>query len=92
MQDKEALVRAHAFPKPPTTIEDEYRPVQGSAHFLVTQNMIAKALLFQTVKKAPRPNLPNFRILRIVWAWDIKRITLLVQQAIQLQYHPRAWR
>lgn len=92
LQDKEALVRAHEFPKPPTTIEDKYRPVQRSAHFLVTEDMVAKALLCQSVKKAPEPNLHKFRILRIVWAWDTKRITSLVQQAIRLQYHPRAWR
>ena len=76
MQDKEALVRAHAFPKPPTTVEDEYRPMQGSAHLLVMEDMVARALLCQSVKKTPGPNLYSFRIFRMIWAWDPGRIML----------------
>lgn len=43
-------------------------------------------------KKAPGPNLHNFFILRLLWDWDVDRITLLAIQALRLQYHPKNWR
>ena len=79
MQDKEALVRAYAFPKPPLFHGSEYQPTQGSAHLLVTQEAVAKALLYQSVKKAIGPNMHNFRALRLLWAWDASRITSSLQ-------------
>lgn len=52
---------------------------------------MGKALLGQSVKKAPGPNMLNFRILRVLWDWDPDRITSVVIQAIRLQYHPQPW-
>ena len=92
MQDKEALVRSHAFPKPPVFQGNEYQPGQGSAYLSVNQETVARALLCQSVKKAPGPNMHNFRALRLIWTWDADRITSLVQQAIRLQYHHQPWR
>ena len=92
MQEKEALVRAHAFPTPPVFCGAEYQPRQGAAHLSITKNSVGKALLCQSVKKAPGPNMHNFRILRILWDWDSDRITSVVIQAIRLQYHPQKWR
>lgn len=89
MQDKEALVRANAFPPPPIFHGTEYEPKQGTAHLSITKNSVGKALLCQSVKKAPRPNMHNFRVLRILWDWDPDRITSVVVQAIRLQYHPQ---
>lgn len=89
MQDNEALVRAHAFPKPPLFDGNEYQPTQGSAHLFVTQEAVGKALLCQSIKKAPGPNMHNFQALRLIWAWDAGRITSLLQQSIRLQYHPQ---
>ena len=66
MLDKEALVRAHAFPKPPLFHGSEYQSTQGSAHLLITQEVVAKALLCQSVKKALGPNMHNFRALRLI--------------------------
>ena len=43
-------------------------------------------------KKAPGPNMHNFRAFCLIWTWDPLRITSLVQQTICLQYHPRSWR
>ena len=88
MQAKEALVRAHAFPKPPICHETEYQPRQGIAHTLVTKDTVGKALLCQSVKKALGPTLHNFWILRVVWHWEPDRITSLVKQTLRLQYHP----
>ena len=92
MQDKEALVRLHAFPPPPISHGTEYKPGQGTAHASVTKDKVGRALLCQSIKKAPGPNMHNFRILRILWDWDPDRITSVVAQAIRLQYHPQRWR
>ena len=92
MQDKEALVRVHAFPPPPVFYGTEYEPGHGIAHASITKNNVAKALLCQSVKKAPGPNMHNFRILYVLWDWDPDRITSVVVHAIRLQYHPQRWR
>lgn len=59
---------------------------------LVTKDSVGKALLCQSIKKAPGPDMHNFRILRMLWEWDPDRITSVVTQAIRLQYHPQQWR
>ena len=61
------------------------------AHASVTKDSVGKALLCQSIKKAPRPNMHNFLILRILWDWDSDRITSIVV-AIRLQYHPQHWK
>ena len=60
MHDKEALVRAHAFPKPPIFEDNEYSPRQGSAHLSVSIETVAQVLFCQSIKKAPGPNIHNF--------------------------------
>ena len=92
MQDKKALVRALAFFPPPVFNGTEYKPRQGTGHSLVTKDSVSRALLCQSVKKAPGPNMHNFQILRILWNWDPDRITSVVIQAIRLQYYPPQWR
>lgn len=92
MHDKEALVRAHAFPKPPAFQGNEHSPGPGSAHLFVHLETVAQALFCQSVKKAPGANMQDFRILRLIWTWDPLRIMSLVQQAIRLQYYPQLWR
>ena len=92
MYVKEALVRAHIFPKPPAFRVNEYSSGQGSVHLLVNVETVAKALFCQSVKKALRANMQNFCILCLIWTWDPARITFLVQPAIGLQYHPQLWR
>ncbi len=67
MQDKEALVRLHAFPPPPVFHGTEYKPENGMAHASVTKDSAGKALLCQSIKKAPEPNMHNFRILNVLW-------------------------
>ena len=67
MNEKEALVKAQAFPKPPTFQGNEYSPGQGSAHLLVNVETVAQALFCQSVKKAPGANIHNFCILRLIW-------------------------
>lgn len=92
MQAKEALVGAHAFPKPPISYGAEYQPQKRNAHLLVNKNTVQKARFCQLVKKTLGPNLHNFLILRVLWDWEADRITSLVMQALRLQYHPQRWR
>lgn len=92
MQAKEALVRAHAFPKPPDFPGREVRPAQGLAHTWITQTRIQHALFCQSPTKAPGPDKFNFRAIRLLWNWEPERITAIVQNAVQLHYHPVNWK
>ena len=78
MQVKEALIRAYTFLIPPLFHGSEYQPTQGFTHLLVTQEMVAKILLYQSVKKSLGPNIHNFRALQLIWAWDVDCITFLL--------------
>ncbi len=78
MQDKAALVRLHAFPPPPVFHGTEYKPENRMAHASVTKDSVGKALLCQSIKKAPGPSMHNFRILRVLGDWDPDRITSIV--------------
>ena len=62
------------------------------AHISVTKDSVGKAFLSQSIKKAPGPTMHNFRILRMLWDWDLKRITSIVIQSLRLQYHPQRWK
>ncbi len=66
MYDKEAFIRAHAFPKPPVFEGNEYSPGQGSAYLSVSIETVAQALFCQSIKKAPGPNMYDFRILHLI--------------------------
>ena len=51
MQDKEALVRLHAFPPPPIFYGTKYEPGKGTAHTLVTKDHVGKARFTSLLKK-----------------------------------------
>ena len=53
---------------------------------------VAHALMSQSATKAPRPDKIKFQILHMIWDWDKRRITNLVQQTIRLGYHPKEWK
>lgn len=86
MKAKEAMVRRSAFPSPPTSFHDEPVVMPGVAHQTVTEDVINKALMTQSMSKAPGPDKFNFRILRKVWEWDSKRLITMVQYSIRLVY------
>lgn len=75
MQDKKALIRAHVFLKALATQDSEYQPGQQSAYLTVNQETVARALLCQSVKKAPGPNIHNFQALRLIWTCNSAQIT-----------------
>lgn len=66
MQYKKTWVKTHIFFKPPIFQNNKYLPIQKSAHLLVIQDVIARNLLCQSIKKTPGPNIYNFRKLRLI--------------------------
>ena len=66
--------------------------MSGVAHQAVTKDIIYKALMTQSTSKAPGPDNINFRILRMVWEWDSKRLMAMVQQSVRLGYQPKRWK
>lgn len=89
MMAKEALVRKSAFPSPPTSLHSEPNVMSGVAHRMVTKDVIHKALMTQSISKAPGLDKINFRILRMIWEWDSNRLIAMVQQSIRLVYQPK---
>ena len=66
--------------------------IPGIAHKEVTEKVIEKALMTQSTSKAPGLDKFNFRIFRMVWQWDSKRIIAMIQNAIRLRYQPKRWK
>lgn len=66
MQDKEALVRAHAFLPLPIFYGIEYESHQGIAYLLITKEVVGKALLYQSIIKLPGPNMHKFRTIYLL--------------------------
>ena len=92
MHAKEALVRAHAFPKPPIFPGREIRPAQGLAHTWITLEVVEKALFCQSTTKAPGPDKFNFKAIRLLWSWEPDQIVAIVKNTIRLHYHPTGWK
>ena len=92
MHAKEALIRAHAFPKPPIFPGREIRPSQGLAHTWITLQLVEKALLCQSTTKAPGPNKFSFKAITLLWYWEPEQIVAIVKNAIRLHYHPTSWK
>lgn len=82
MHNKKALIKAHAFSKPPLFEGNEYSLGQRSDHLLVNIETITRALFYQSIKKAPRSYMHDFWILCLIWTCDATCITFLVYQAI----------
>lgn len=66
MQVTKALVRAHIFLKALFSWGIKYKSRQRSAYLSVSQEMVARALLYQSVNKVVKPNIPNFQALELI--------------------------
>ncbi len=62
----------------------------GIVHLKITEEKIAYALMSQSATKVSSLSKINFQIIRMLWKWDKKQITGMIQQAILLGYHPKA--
>lgn len=66
MQDKKVLIKVDIFSKLLLFYKSKYQLTQGSTHLLITQEVIIKALLYQSVKKVTEPNIYNFWALQLI--------------------------
>lgn len=89
--EKEAMIRATAFPDAPDGGLGQPIP-QGIMHQSITEQRVHQALFSQAVQKAPGGDRINFQALRLVWRWDAGRITALTRQCFRLGIHPGAWK
>jgi hypothetical protein len=64
----------------------------GKTHLENQEEEVKEAIYTQSVKKAPGPNNINFKIIRLLWEWNAKRIVALVRATIQLGHHPKKWK
>jgi len=63
----------------PPNDDDQYYelPPAGSAHTRVSEQAVERALIPQSVKKAPGPDKLLFGAMRLLWKWDKERIVRL---------------
>jgi pyoverdine/dityrosine biosynthesis protein Dit1 len=54
--------------------------------------MVSKAIHQQSEKKAPGPDMLNFRVVRLLWKWDKKRIIDIMKHCVRLSIHPNVWK
>ncbi len=66
MKAKKTLVSKSAFPKPPTSHNQEPSIIAGTAHLKPTEEKITYALMSQSATKAPGPNKIHFQIIRML--------------------------
>jgi hypothetical protein len=66
-------------------------PPSGSAHTRVTEHAVERALLSQSVKKAPGPNKLSFSATQRHWKRDKERIVGLTKAAIVTERQPAVW-
>lgn len=91
-EEKEEMIRREMYPDPPDKFFPEIAQKEGTAHEKVTKELVQKALVHQSTKKAPGPDKINFRALRLLWKWDSERIFQPIRQCVRLGHHPHAWR
>ena len=89
--EKEEMLRRESFP--PNDNDQYYElPPAGSAYTRVTEQAVERALLAQSVKKAPGPDKLSFGAIRLLWKWDRERIVRLTKAAIRTGRHPAVWK
>jgi len=90
-QEKEEMLRRESFP--PNDDDQYYKlPPAGSAHTRVTEQAVERALLSQSVKKAPGPDKLSFSAIRLLCKWDKERIVRPTKAAIRTGRHPSVWK
>jgi len=89
--EKEEMLRHESFP--PNDGDQDYElPPAGSAHTRVTEQAVERALLSQSVKKAPGRDKLSSGAIRLLWKWDKERIMMLTRAAIRTGRHPVMWK
>ena len=89
--EKEEMLRHESFP-PNDGNQYNKLPPAGSAHTCVTEQAVERALVSQSVKKAPGPNKLSFGAIRLLWKWDKESMVRLTRGAIRTGRHPAVWK
>ena len=66
IENKEAMVRAKAFPKPPYSAGPEVKPGKGNTYLRITNKDVRKVLFGQSVKKILGPIKFNIKAIRLL--------------------------
>ena len=91
LEEKDRAFRESAFPPPPAGAPAEL-PEGGEMHVDTTKEAVREAIMKQSVKKAPGPDRPTFRAIRLIWDWDSDRLVELIHACIRTGIHPQAWK
>ena len=65
---------------------------EGTAHRLVTQELVAMAFRSTSTKKSPGPTAPGSLTIRCVFDRDPDRIIDIIQTHLRLGVHPDQWK
>jgi len=91
-EDNAELINKEAFPKPLKGVERKAQEEGGEMWKKITDEDIREALFNLSVQKAPGPDRPGFKAIRLLWDWDSQRIINIVKTSFRLGIHPRAWK
>jgi hypothetical protein len=90
-QEKEEMLRRESFP--PNDDDKYYElPSGGSPQTCVTEEAVERAVLSQSVKKAPGPEKLSFGTIHLLRKWDKERIVRVTKAAIWTGGHPSVWK
>jgi len=89
--EKEKMLRIESFPR---NVNNQYykRPLAGSAHICIPEQVVEQALYSQSVKKAPVPDKLSFSAVWLLWKWDKTRLMGLTKSAIRMGRHRAVWK
>jgi hypothetical protein len=78
--ENEEMLRHQSFP---TNDDDQYYelPPTGSPHTHVTEKPLERAIISQSLKKAPGPDKLSFGAIRLLWEWDKESIVRVATAA-----------
>jgi hypothetical protein len=88
---KEEMLRNESFLQ---NDDDQYYeiPPTGSLHTHVTEQAVERALISQSVKKAPGPDKLSFGATQLLWKWDKDRSLRPTKATIRLRRYPSVWK
>lgn len=75
--NNEVMVRREAFPRPSEDPVSPPLPSPGIAHQDIDTVEVHRELYDQGQTKSLRTDYINFRTLRLLWKWKLKRVTAL---------------
>jgi hypothetical protein len=87
------MMAAVSFPAPNDYDGGEgYPGPLGTAHTLVTEELVHSAISYQSNSKAPGRDSLGVPIIKALLKWDPKRVTSLVTNCLRLGFYPKDWK